>query len=68
MGSAPRRYTFTEALGNERARDRMDAMRQVEGLSQNEQIIELLSTLVAEQRRTNQLLEWLGTLRHSSST
>jgi hypothetical protein len=49
-------------LGGEKARDRADAKRQIEGLSQNDQIIALLSELVTEQRRTNQLLEWLGGL------
>lgn len=49
-------------LGGEKARDRADAQRQIEGLNQNDQIIALLQEQVTQQRRTNQLLEWLGGL------
>jgi hypothetical protein len=44
-------------------RTRYEAKRDIEELSQNDQIIALLGDLVTEQRRTNQLLEWLGTQR-----
>jgi hypothetical protein len=48
----------------ERARDRQDALRQMEGLSQNDKMIALLADLVTEQRRTNQLLEWFADRAH----
>jgi hypothetical protein len=44
-------------------RTRYEAKRDIEELSQNDQIIALLGDLVTEQRRTNQLLEWLGAQR-----
>lgn len=47
-------------LKGEKARDRNEARRAIEELDQNDQIIALLGDLVTEQRRTNQLLEWLG--------
>ncbi|MGZ6852483.1 MAG: hypothetical protein ACXVGC_00210 [Mycobacteriaceae bacterium] len=47
----------------EKARDRTEARRAIEELDQNDRIIALLGDLVTEQRRTNQLLEWLGTQR-----
>ncbi len=46
----------------ERARDKSDALRQIEGLSQGDAMLRLMQDLVVEQRRTNQLLEWLGGL------
>ena len=60
---------------SEKGRDRANAQRQIEGLTQNDKMIALLSDLLVEQQqanllaqrqceqndRTNQLLEWLGT-------
>lgn len=58
LGASERVVGF--GFKGERARDRADAQRQIEGLSQQDQMLQLLREQVAEQRRTNQLLEWLG--------
>jgi len=61
---------------SEKARDRADAQRQIEGLDQNDKLIALLTDLLVEQQqanllsqrqceqndRTNQPLEWVGTV------
>lgn len=70
MAMGPKsRYTLTEALGNQRSRDRMDAQRQIAGLSQGDQMVSLLTDVRTEmqasrreQERTNTLLEWVGGL------
>ena len=60
---------------SEKGRDRANAQRQIEGLTQNDKMIALLTDLLVEQQqsnllaqrqceqndRTNQPLEWLGT-------
>lgn len=51
--------------GSEKARDRAEARRAIEGLEQNDQIIAVLGELVAEQRRTNQLLQWFADRAHA---
>ncbi|MGZ4519762.1 MAG: hypothetical protein ACXVX9_00120 [Mycobacteriaceae bacterium] len=68
MGSTRKLGASERALGGfgfkgDKARDRTEARRAIEELNQNDRIIALLGDLVAEQRRTNQLLEWLGTQR-----
>ena len=49
----------------ERARDKADARRQIEGLNQQDQMITLMVSLVNEQRRTNELLTWFAERAHS---
>lgn len=68
MGSTRKLGASERVLGGmgfkgEKARDRNEARRAIEELNQNDQIIVLLGEMVTEQRRTNQLLEWLGTQR-----
>lgn len=62
---------------SEKGRDRANAKRAIEGLHQNDKMIALLTELLVEQQqanllaqrqceqndRTNQLLEWLGSVR-----
>jgi hypothetical protein len=64
MGST-RKVHYSEWMMGGLAGDRTrhEAKRDIEELNQNDRVIALLGELVTEQRRTNQLLEWLGTQR-----
>ena len=51
----------------EKARDRADARRQIEGLNQQDQVIRLLHMLLTEQQRTNDLLDWFAQRTYQQS-
>jgi hypothetical protein len=53
-------FTKGAETGTTGLKDRAALERDRRNIEQNDQMIQLLGDLLTEQRRTNQLLEWVG--------